>query len=112
MSKANKDKYRMDVICARDNGLALVKFCKDNGISVNSMINHLIVSFLLNKNKYAFNFVDDNDNNEQQVNNQQSQNSIHAEDNDEDNDNIADNFPEIIQKLLEEKENEGVDYSF
>ena len=109
MGKANNTKYRFDVYTQRENGLSLVKFCKDNGISVNSMINHLIVSFLLNKHKYAFNFVDDN---EQPMNNQQ--NTIHEASNDidEDNDNIADNFPEIIQKLLEEKENEGVDYSF
>lgn len=110
MAKISNDKYRIDVICARENGLALVKFCKSNGISVNSMINHLIVSFLLNKHKYAFNFVNNED--KQPMNNQQ--NTIHEASNDidEDNDNIADNFPEILQSILEEKENEGVDYSF
>lgn len=108
MAKISNDKYRFDVICAKDNGLALVKFCKSNGISVNSMINHLIVSFLLNKHKYAFNFVDENDTSEQQMNNQ-PKNNIHVEDN-EDDDN--DNFPGIIKSLLNDKDNEGVDYSF
>ncbi|WP_156955865.1 hypothetical protein [Solidesulfovibrio alcoholivorans] len=103
MAKISKDKYRLDIICPRDSGLALVKFCKDNCISVNSLINHLIVSFLLNKHKYAFNFVDDN---EQPMNNQQ--NTIHA-DNDNEDDN--ENFPDIIKSLLD-GENEGVDYSF
>jgi len=107
MSKISNDKYRFDVICARDNGLSLVKFCKSNGISVNSMINHLIVSFLLNKHKYAFNFVDED---EQPMNNQQVKNEIHTDNNDEDND---DNFPSIIQKLLNDKDNgDNLDYSF
>jgi hypothetical protein len=111
MSKINNNtQYRFDIICAKDNGLALVKFCRDNGISVNSMINHLIVSFLLNKHKYAFNFVDGNDTNEQQVNNQQ-QNNIHEASNDSDDDN--DNFPAIIQQLLNDKDNgDNLDYSF
>lgn len=109
MPKSNNAKYRFDVYCARDNGLALVKFCKENGISVNSMINHLIVSFLLNKNKYTFNFVD-NDCNEQQVNNQQSQNTIKADNGSEDDN---DNFPSIIKSLLEGKDNgDNLDYSF
>lgn len=108
MSKVNKDKYRIDVICARDNGLALVKFCRDNSISVNSMVNHLIVSFLLNKNKYAFNFVDDDETDKQQVNNQ-PKNTINAEGNEDDNDN----FPGIIKELLEGKDNgDNLDYSF
>ena len=105
MGKANNTKYRFDVYCARDNGLALVKFCKDNGISVNSIINHLIVSFLLNKHKYAFNFVDNED--EQQVNNQPIKNDIRIEDNEDDNDN----FPDLIKELLTEKE-DNIDYSF
>ena len=107
MGKVDSGQYRFDVICARDNGISLVKFCRDNGISVNSMINHLIVSFLLNKNKYAFNFVDKNELVENQVNNQQPKNNIYIE-GDEDNDN----FPDIIKELLEVEENEGVDYSF
>lgn len=111
MGKINKDKYRFDVICAKENGLALVKFCKSNGISVNSMLNHLIVSFLINKHKYAFNFVDNNERtNEQQVNNQPIKNDIHAEDNDKDDN---DNFPSIIKSLLEGKDNgDNLDYSF
>ena len=110
MPKVSNDKYRFDVYCARDNGLALVKFCKENGISVNSMINHLIVSFLLNKHKYAFNFVDCDEINEQKVNNQQSQNTINKDNNDEDDN---DNFPSIIQKLLNDKDNgDNIDYSF
>jgi len=111
MAKVSNDKYRFDVICARDNGLSLVKFCKSNGISVNSMINHLIVSFLLNKHKYAFNFVDDSEEtNAQPMNNQRSQNTIHTEENDEDDN---DNFPSIIKSLLEGKDNgDNLDYSF
>lgn len=105
MGKANNTKYRFDVYTQRENGLSLVKFCKDNGISVNSMINHLIVSFLLNKNKYAFNFVDNED--EQQVNNQPIKNDIRIEDNEDDNDN----FPDLIKELLTEKE-DNIDYSF
>lgn len=108
MGKINSDKYRIDVICAKENGLALVKFCKSNGISVNSMINHLIVSFLLNKHKYTFNFVNDED--KQQVNNQLTKNDIHADNNDEDDN---DNFPSIIKSLLEGKDNgDNLDYSF
>lgn len=110
MGKISNDKYRIDVICARDNGLALASFCRKNSISINSMINHLIVSFLLNKHKYAFNFVDDNDEDKQQVNNRQSQNTIHAKDSDEDDN---DNFPDIIKELLEGKDNgDNLDYSF
>jgi hypothetical protein len=105
MGKANNTKYRFDVYTQRENGLSLVKFCKDNGISVNSMINHLIVSFLLNKHKYAFNFVDNED--EQQVNNQPIKNDIRIEDNEDDNDN----FPDLIKELLTEKE-DNIDYSF
>ena len=107
MPKTNKDKYRIDVYCARDNGLALLKFCRENGISVNSMVNHLIVSFLLNKHKYAFNFVD-NDGDEQQVDNQHRsiKNESYEDEIDDD-----DCFPEIIKKLLEDKE-DSVDYSF
>ena len=102
MGKINNTKYRFDVYCQRENGLSLVKFCKDNGISVNSMINHLIVSFLLNKNKYAFNFVDGNDINE-------PKNGVHEVENDEDNEN----FPDIIKELLENKDNmDNLDYSF
>lgn len=109
MGKVNNDKYRFDIICARDNGLALVKFCRDNSISVNSMVNHLIVSFLLNKNKYAFNFVDGNDTNEQQMYNKILKNGLHEVENDEDNEN----FPDIIKELLENKENmDNLDYSF
>jgi len=109
MAKVNNDKYRFDVICARDNGLSLVKFCKSNGISVNSMINHLIVSFLLNKNKYAFNFVDDNDN-KNKVSNQPIKNEHYTnKENEDDNDN----FPDIIKELLENKDNmDNLDYSF
>ncbi|WP_428568989.1 MAG: hypothetical protein ACP59X_10355 [Solidesulfovibrio sp. DCME] len=105
MPKANNDKYRFDVYCQRENGLSLIAFCKSNGVSVNSMINHLIVSFLLNKNKYAFNFVDGD---EQPINNQQK-NTLHVENNENDNEN----FPDIIKELLENKDNgDNLDYSF
>jgi hypothetical protein len=107
MGKIGKDQYRIDVICARDNGLALVKFCKSNGISTNSMVNHLIVSFLLNKHKYTFNFVDDEDK-QQVVDQQQIKNTIHTEVNDYD-----DSFPSTIQRLSNDKDNgDNLDYSF
>lgn len=108
MAKINNDKYRFDVICPKSNALSLITFCKSNGISINSMINHLIVSFLLNKNKYAFNFVDENEFVENQVNNQQK-NTLHVENNEDDNEN----FPDIIKELLENKDNgDNLDYSF
>lgn len=105
MSVRNKNKYRFDLYVQRNNALSLINFSKSNGISVNSMINHLIVSFLLNKSKYAFNFVDTDEVSQQGINNQKIQN-------DEDTyDDSGDCLPDILKQLLDDN-NDNLEYDF
>lgn len=105
MSAKNKNKYRFDLYVQRDNALSIIDFCKSNGISVNSMINHLIVSFLLNRDKYVFNFVNS-------VSDKSSQGIRSIENNGNTNDDDGDCLPDILKQLLDDNNNDSLEYDF
>lgn len=100
----NPSKMRFDIYVEHSNGAQLKKFCNANSISINSMVNFLIVQFLLNDNSFKF------------VNPTKPMNKTIESNNEcaEDRDNIVD----ILKDLMDGKDidtgagTDSIDYDF
>ncbi len=87
----NPNKYRFDLYVEKSNAMTTINWCKQHSISVNSFFNHLLVTFLLNRDKYTFTFATDNNN--QQISSKNVDDDITDDD--------LDCFPEILKRIAD-----------
>lgn len=102
MSKTTNNKMRYDIYVEQSNGERFKKFCFENAISINSMVNFLIVQFLLNDNTFKF------------VNPTKPMNKT-IESNDEcedDHNNIVDILKDLMDGKDTDNNTDSIDYDF
>lgn len=107
MSKTtdNPSKMRLDIYTEYSNGLQLKKFCNVNRISINSMVNFLIVQFLLNDNSFKFT------NPTKPMNNQIK--TVEANDEyEDDHNNIVDILKQLMEDKSDGKSTDSIEYTF